>query len=319
MRIAILASLLLAGLSARSQDSLQNKILVWTESSYQNGFGHRIYPRDPGIRTQLNIAARHNSATWTDMMTLTSDGKVGIGDMNPQVRLSVDGDVSFKSALSVLGNITANGDYTTTSQIRIKPTVFKGSPAGIKLGDYAQPGLTTLPDIEFTVSSYGNGFGTRLVPVDAQDGAGTTFLKFQSRSNSDTWSDVLTLNNRTRTVAVTNRLLVNNATDDGQTAMRVNGDLVAKRVKVTQTGWPDYVFEEDYKMPSLSALAAYIKTHKHLPEIPAATEVEKDGLDIGEMNKKLLQKIEELTLYIIKQEERIKALEEKSREPEVKK
>ncbi|WP_298731625.1 hypothetical protein [uncultured Chitinophaga sp.] len=304
MKKLTLLFLLLPAFYAQAQDSLENKILVWEESNYQNGFGHRIYPRDPGIRTQLNIAARHNSATWTDMMTLTSDGKVGIGDTDPQVKLSVNGDALFKTKLSVTGDITANSNYITNGQIRVKPTAFKGSSAGIKLGDGSLP----LPDIEFVVSSYSSGFGTRLVPVDIQDGNGTTFLKFQSRSQSDTWNDVFTINNRTRTVAATSRLLVNNATDDGTTALRVNGDIAAKRLKVMQTGWPDYVFQPDYCLPSLLELEEYVKANRHLPDMPSAKEVEKEGLDVGEMNKKLLQKVEELTLYLIDMKKEINRL-----------
>jgi hypothetical protein len=98
----------------------------------------------------------------------------------------------------------------------------------------------------------------------------------------------------------------------------VNGDAIFTKIKVkNNTSWPDYVFEENYQLPPLAEIAAYIKTHKHLPEIPAAAEVEKEGLDIGEMNKQLLKKVEELTLYLIQQQqehestvERIKVLEE---------
>lgn len=106
-----------------------------------------------------------------------------------------------------------------------------------------------------------------------------------------------------------------------QTKLAVAGDISAKRVKVTQAGWPDYVFQPDYKLPSLYEIAHYIKTHQHLPEIPSAAEVEKEGLDLGEINKKLLQKIEELTLYQIQQQKehdavllRLKALEAEMKE-----
>jgi len=281
-----------------------NKSIIWLTSTWGGGFGHKIYNIDPGNKTDLRFAARHNSATWTDMLTLTSDGKVGIGDMDPQVRLSVDGDVLFKTKLTVTGDIIT-GNYTTNSQVRIKPTLFKGSPAGIKLGDASNP----LPDVEFVASSYAAGFGTRIIPVDIRDGYGTTLLKFQSRTNTDTWSDVLTINNRLRTVASTGRMLINDATDDGSSALRVNGDIVAKRLKVIQTEWPDYVFAPNYILSSLQDVEKYIKTNQHLPGIPSAVEVEKEGLDVGEMNKKLLQKVEELTLYMIEQQKQIKLLQ----------
>ncbi|HEU4555606.1 MAG TPA: hypothetical protein VFS25_22360 [Chitinophaga sp.] len=84
-----------------------------------------------------------------------------------------------------------------------------------------------------------------------------------------------------------------------QAKLAVNGDVFAKKIKVTQTGWPDYVFSPDYKMRTLPELERYIKENQHLPEIPTAAAIQKDGHDLGEMNKKLLQKVEELTLYLI--------------------
>ena len=74
-------------------------------------------------------------------------------------------------------------------------------------------------------------------------------------------------------------------------------------------GWSDYVFEEDYDLMPLDALEAFVKENKHLPGIPTQAEVAKNGIDLGEMNKKLLEKVEELSLYVIEQEKRIKNLE----------
>ena len=89
------------------------------------------------------------------------------------------------------------------------------------------------------------------------------------------------------------------ASNDGYKLL-VNGFIGAKRVKVTQTTfWPDYVFESDYKLASLSEVEAFIKANKHLPDVPAAAKVEKEGLDVGDTQAILLRKIEELTLYII--------------------
>jgi len=81
--------------------------------------------------------------------------------------------------------------------------------------------------------------------------------------------------------------------------LAVEGTIAARKVKVTQETWPDYVFHRDYQLPSLFQVEQYIKENQHLPEIPSAAEIQKEGLDLGEMNKKLLQKVEELTLYLI--------------------
>lgn len=87
-------------------------------------------------------------------------------------------------------------------------------------------------------------------------------------------------------------------------------------MKVTQSGWPDFVFRQDYLLPSLQQVEKYIIHNGHLPDIPAATEVEKDGLDLGEMNKKLLLKVEELTLYLIQQQKLNEQQSEKIRQLE---
>jgi len=82
----------------------------------------------------------------------------------------------------------------------------------------------------------------------------------------------------------------------------VDGTICAKEVRVSLSGapcWPDYVFEDDYKLKSLSELEDFIKTNKHLPGIPNAQEVANNGVELGDMQARLLKKIEELTLYII--------------------
>ncbi|WP_346316677.1 hypothetical protein [Chitinophaga sp. YIM B06452] len=91
------------------------------------------------------------------------------------------------------------------------------------------------------------------------------------------------------------------------TKLAVNGDISSKKVKVTQTGWPDFVFEPGYTLPSLPFVEDYIKTHKHLPDVPSAKEIMEEGLDLGQTQAKLLQKIEELTLYLIAQDKQLKA------------
>lgn len=81
--------------------------------------------------------------------------------------------------------------------------------------------------------------------------------------------------------------------------LSVNGNIRAKKVIAAQTGWSDYVFNDDYKLLSLSEVARFIKDNKHLPEIPSAKEVEEKGIDLGDNQALLLKKIEELTLYMI--------------------
>ena len=101
-------------------------------------------------------------------------------------------------------------------------------------------------------------------------------------------------------------------TTPGAYKLAVKGTIGAQKVKVTQSGWADFVFHPDYQLPSLYEIEKYIKAHRHLPDIPAAAEVEKEGLDLGEMDRRLLQKIEEQTLYLIELSKRIDTLQHKN-------
>lgn len=105
--------------------------------------------------------------------------------------------------------------------------------------------------------------------------------------------------------------------------LSVNGNVRAKKVSVTQSSWPDYVFEPDYILPSLSTLNNFIKLNKRLPEVPSAKEVQEKGVDLGATQALLLKKIEELTLHLIaldqknaKLEAQNKGLEERLRKLE---
>jgi hypothetical protein len=89
----------------------------------------------------------------------------------------------------------------------------------------------------------------------------------------------------------------------------VNGNAVFNKVVVKPTNnWPDYVFQPTYRLRPLSEVEEYIKQYHHLPEVPTAEEVEKNGLDVGDNQATLLKKIEELTMYVIEQQKEIKAL-----------
>ncbi|WP_228720256.1 cell wall anchor protein [Chryseobacterium panacisoli] len=97
-----------------------------------------------------------------------------------------------------------------------------------------------------------------------------------------------------------------------QLAIKPNGNALlqgkfeAKELKVTLTPTADFVFDENYNLPALENIEKHIKEKKHLPEIASAKEMEKEGVNVGEFQIKLLQKIEELTLYVIEQNKQLK-------------
>jgi hypothetical protein len=94
--------------------------------------------------------------------------------------------------------------------------------------------------------------------------------------------------------------------------LSVNGKIMAEGVRVQfDNAWPDYVFDKNYKLRSLTELDQFIQKEKHLPNIPSAAAVAAAGVDLGDMNSKLLEKIEELTLYIIEMDKKNKELEQR--------
>lgn len=94
--------------------------------------------------------------------------------------------------------------------------------------------------------------------------------------------------------------------------LAVKGNMIAEQVVVKLYGtWPDFVFNKDHSMMNLYEVENFISKNSHLPNVPSAKEVEEKGIDLGEMNKILLQKIEELTLYMIEQQKQIDELKSK--------
>lgn len=93
-------------------------------------------------------------------------------------------------------------------------------------------------------------------------------------------------------------------------ALAVNGGIIATEMYVMEVeNWPDYVFDINYKLMPLNELKRFVNQNHHLPETPSKREASENGCNLGEMQKLLLKKIEELTLYIIQQDERISQLE----------
>ena len=86
--------------------------------------------------------------------------------------------------------------------------------------------------------------------------------------------------------------------------LEVDGHIIGEEVKVQDVSGADFVFEEDYALPTLSQVETFIDEHGHLPDIQSATEMQTEGIELGDMNMKLLQKIEELTLYVLQLEQK---------------
>lgn len=97
----------------------------------------------------------------------------------------------------------------------------------------------------------------------------------------------------------------------GDYRMAVKDGIITERLKIKlRASWPDYVFSGEYSLLPLTDVEKYLKQNNHLPGIQSAADVKENGIEVGEMNAKLLQKIEELTLYMIKADQQIRELQE---------
>ena len=127
------------------------------------------------------------------------------------------------------------------------------------------------------------------------------------------------LTNANPLYGVNPKLMKLTSTGDGANLF-LNGELKAKLVRVSSINpWADYVFDKNYHLLPLAEVERFIEKNKHLPEIPSAKEIEKNGQDLGSLQVLQMQKIEELTLYLIAQEKRMQALEQKLLEMQKKK
>lgn len=100
-------------------------------------------------------------------------------------------------------------------------------------------------------------------------------------------------------------------TNIGAYQLAVNGNIRTKEV-IVETGWADYVFAERYHLKPLEEVEAFIKQNNHLPNIPSAKEIEENGLHLGDVQKRMMEKIEELTLYVIELKKEIEILKKKN-------
>ncbi|WP_299189855.1 tail fiber protein [uncultured Aquimarina sp.] len=176
-------------------------------------------------------------------------------------------------------------------------------------------------------NSGGNAvFGTNLAIQNGGINHNKLFTPY-SHSNSygysgfkAAWGEISFYANRVNTVgneiiSPEVRMLINKhgnigiGTTTPDAKLAVNGNIHTKEVKVDLIGWADYVFKEDYNLPTLQQVEDHISNKGHLINIPSASEVAENGIQLGEMNAKLLEKIEELTLYAIAQEKKLKEQE----------
>ncbi len=221
--------------------------------------------------------------TDSEKMRITAGGNVGIGTTTPKAVLDVatfipNGKLGTVFGRLPEGNNTSDGTYLGVKGHKTQGDDFKN----IK-----------------SFSLVHNFYGQTNSSINFYRGGSVTggFITFCT--NKD--------NEQVRILA-NGSVGIGTATPDSK--LTVNGTVHATDVKADIRDWPDFVFKNNYNLPSLTEVEKHIVANGHLKGIPSANEAEEKGILLGEMNKKLLQKVEELTLYTIQQEKKIGKQEE---------
>ncbi len=217
-----------------------------------------------------------------DVMNVRSNGLVSVGvnangftALNPNAVFQVTNS-NDKFQIDDAGKVGIG--YSSSEAILSKLHVRGGVDASLSTHGYLMLGPVSGANMVFDVNE-----------IQARDNGGTNTLILQNDGGAVRIGNI--------------------ATPSGY-KFAINGKMICEEVRVAlSANWPDYVFSDNYKLPSLHEIEKFIADNNHLPNIPSAKEVEKSGIELGEMNRKLLEKIEELTLYIIEQNKRITTLE----------
>jgi len=251
------------------------KALTWRDPANITG---QIATYYDGSYTHMSFGHLYNSTAGgyqtSDLMTLTGYGNVGIGTTSPTAALQI-----VRSGADP-GNDYASAQITTTGSGSIYgPILYLNGTSG---ASGRQWGIVSSGVLDVAATGAPGNFAV----YDAT--AGASRLVINSIGN----------------VAI-------GTTDPHGYKLAVNGDAIATSMTVKlYAAWPDYVFKPAYHLPTLNEVKTYIDQNHHLPDMPSAEQVAKDGLSLGEMNAKLLKKVEELTLYLIEKDKEIKEVKQ---------
>ncbi|WP_443946644.1 hypothetical protein ACJVDH_05945 [Pedobacter sp. AW1-32] len=252
------------------------------QTQFRFNIGDDLQPEDKFV-----VGVNYGNNTWYPRFAVQGDGNVGIGTENATARLRVVGGAT------VLGQ---NARPTNTDgHLSIGNILEDSSPQGSDWSDrttllLSAANFTTIGfhDSDYRVDFIRSGNGTIELGYDGGYGKANIGLP------GGIWNS-------------SGNVGIGTATPSDK--LSVNGNIRAREIKVDSEHWPDYVFEPNYKITPLAEIETFIKLHKHLPEMPSAKEVADNGIALGEMNKLLLKKIEELTLHLIAKDKENEALQ----------
>jgi hypothetical protein len=258
------------------------------------------------------------------IMTMLPTGKTGIGTPTPGDRLTVqtltndyglthtDGNVMVSTWI---GNFSgASGGWLGTKSNHSLNFFTFGGVARMTIVPNGNIGIGTLaPPEKLTVQTLNNSYGISHRSSEANNVLATRIGG--SSAGIGTFSPThmrIFCNGISQIFIAESTGNVGIGTENfGTYKLEVNGSIRTKEVVVELAGWPDYVFHKDYKLPLLSDVEKFIQQNHRLPNMASAAEVEKNGLLLGDTQKKMMEKIEELTLYVISLKKEIDLLKSK--------
>lgn len=269
----------------------------------------------------------------TDQVMVDQAGKVGIGTFPPIAKLHIDGGADVEpnpfdgNGFLMLGNASStnvifdnneilarDGAGIATLTVQNDGGAFKvGSTNKLFVDNNGEVGIgigapTAKLDVRGRVYVKQNGQALGLDGVDPNIGfyQNGTYKSYISQSGN---TFALGVNGGAMQLDGTQIAIGGINANASAYKLTVNGKIICEELKVElYNNWPDYVFASEYDLTPLHELKAFIKENKHLPNIPKADEVAQEGIEVGEMNRKLLEKVEELTLYVIQLQEQIDQL-----------
>jgi len=205
-----------------------------------------------------------------------TSGNLGIGVTATSSKLQIGaGTSNLGSSISMLSGVSAGGAVNVLSLVN-------------------NASAATGNEVDMTFHTAGNYSPTSQIGAISGATPPTTDLAFSTYNGG-----------LTEKMRILGNGFVGIGTATPKETLSVNGNIRSKQVKVETLNWPDYVFKKEYTLPSLSEVKTYIDQNQHLPEMPSAEEIAKDGLNLGEMNKLLMKKVEELTLYLIEKDKQL--------------
>ncbi len=256
------------------------------------------------------------SGAFTERVRMTGGGSVGIGLNDPTSSLEVARGTGTNGTAVIYGTTHASHfSYGTTED-----TYIRGGKANAKVIINDIPGLgnvgigTNAPAHKLQVNTTGNASGivhANNVGVQVGTYIGYNLGWLGTFSNHPL---ALFVNNGQPAFTITTdeRFQFGNTTIPAGYKMSVDGKVLCTELEVLVTPWPDYVFKPEYRLKPLHEVENFIQTNGHLPNIPKAEEIENKSLAVGNMSKLQMEKIEELTLYLIEINKRLKKVEEEN-------